>query len=81
MSPQQPGQWAKMQPEIYTGMTGVQMAMAAFATDHVRPWRASCVICNNFHVAAADKDQARHIILGHADKMHTIADVWKAGEI
>lgn len=66
---------------IYTGMDGVQMAMAAFATDHVRPWRASCTICNNFHVAAAHEGQARHIILDHADKMHTIADVWKAGEL
>lgn len=74
-------QKAKADPEIYTGMTGVQMAMAAFATDHLRPWRASCTICNNFHVAAADEGQARHIVLGHADKMHTIADVWEAGKI
>jgi len=70
------------EPVVFLGMTGVQAALAAFGAGQLaRPWRASCTICNGFHVAAADEGQARHLILTHADEEHTVADVWKAGEL
>lgn len=69
-------------PTVYRGMTAMQAAMAAFGADiDLRPFRASCTICNAFHVAAADEGQARHIVLDHADKQHMIVDLWKAGEL